>query len=922
MTVTTTAFLHEEQRFCKPTGEVFTLNQQERSNGHFKLQYSTQQDQYVREYGDGNKSHTVNGWETGLFYQRGIKYGSEERPLVAWKFEFGALKIQEGKIACSSNHDGSLKWRLFAHDESGKPLSKTDIQGDLDFGSSDMRGTSYLILTGLLDSNIDPRHLFQDTGAEDPLFTIDVKLRLGKTSQDKANDLSVAAMMNDVDAIDKLLENYNLQDIASRNSEGDTAVHVAAKCESKNVLLHLLKLRPDLQEAENSENKTPMQCTSERIQQVVQFRINSATVVDSMPSDTERQSIGFELLSDRDLDLDSAGHTKYAKSLANALYSTKLPTPLTIGILGPCGSGKTFLVKLLTRILCKMQSAYRASQGDAWSEFKLLLLILFYYPPPPQKVFDTNETDFIFVKFNAWEYAGSNVLWAGIVTNLVGKIERYAGYWKTRFFRIVAKPSELCLQSKSAKGEPKKISRKTKIIVPIPNFLLLAFLILLFIVGVILAILIGVCEIEIDSELESNTTSPESDSQLTVSKAVIAIEGAIVTVLSMALVTNIKNIVNVVSTLIKSQKAKIESMVNKPNFSDKLGFMADIKREVLIASALINWIARYKKKPVRVVITVDDLDRCSYDKAVDVIDAMKILLSDENSPFICIVAIDPRIVAGAIEKRLGAVSEKAFLTGHEYLKRFLQIRFCVPLMTQKSKRSYLEQLKINASSGNQENFSEGEEKMGNGKMYLMEPKTRQRRMGDNKEETELLDVSVNNNTEDDTFMKSMLDELQNGVLKFIKGCPRSIKNIYNTLCVTAHMVKVMGRPPAFLPSELVLWIVLLDQWPYRSAHMIHFIEDSFEKRDLGVEMSHTVKLSDKLKDICQLIKDRLDKPRDWKMLITLDADPELFEKLLNTEMESFDVEDVRQILPYTIHLDPAIMYSIRHAQAKCDIKNR
>ncbi|XP_070579627.1 NTPase KAP family P-loop domain-containing protein 1-like isoform X1 [Ptychodera flava] len=607
--------------------------------------------------------------------------------------------------------------------------------------------------------------------------------------------------------------------------------------------------------------------------------------------------------------------------IANALYSKKLPTPLTIGILGPCGSGKTFLLTLLTSMLCKMQSAYRASRGGAWSEFKLLLLILFYYPPPPQKVFDTNEMDFIFVKFNAWEYAGSNVLWAGIVTNLVGKIERYVGYWKTRFFRIVANPSELYLQGKNAKGETKQILRKTKIIVPIPNFCLLAFLILLFIVGVILAILIGIGEIKLDSELESNTTIPESDSPFTFSNAVIAVEGAIVTVLSMALVTNVKNIVNVVSTLIKSQKAKIESMVNKPNFSDKLGFMADIKREVLIASALINWIARYKKKPVRVVITVDDLDKCSHDKAVDVIDAMKILLSDENSPFICIVAIDPRIVAGAIEKRLGAVSEKAFLTGNEYLKRFLQIRFCVPLMTQKSKRSYLEQLKINASSGNQEKLSEedGEKKIRNGKKHLMEPKTRQRRMKINEEETEFLEVSVNKNNEDDTFMKSMLDELQNGVLKYIEGCPRSIKNIYNTLCITAHMVKVMGRPPAFLPSELVLWIVLLDQWPYRSAHMIHFIEDNFEKKDLGVEMSHTVKLSDKLKGICQLIKDRLDKPRDWKMLLTLDADPELFEKLLNTEMENFDVEDVRQILPYTIHLDPAIMYSIRHAQARCDI---
>ena len=47
----------------------------------------------------------------------------------------------------------------------------------------------------------------------------------------------------------------------------------------------------------------------------------------------------------------------------------------------------------------------------------------------------TYSCRFIFVHFNAWEYVGSDLLWAGIVTNLASAIEAKFGVVTSRIFR-------------------------------------------------------------------------------------------------------------------------------------------------------------------------------------------------------------------------------------------------------------------------------------------------------------------------------------------------------------------------------------------------------------------------------------------------------------------------------------------------------
>ncbi|XP_077980273.1 NTPase KAP family P-loop domain-containing protein 1-like [Glandiceps talaboti] len=923
---------HERERYCRTNGSVFTLNSIERQLGEFHLQYSSKRGRYER--GDkSNEFPNVEGWEAGAFYHKGIDVNrnveqnghvpgstNEVTSLIAWKFDFGAYRVNTGKIKCLTHP--SLKWRLFTRkDGDGYPW-QSEITGTHHL--TDVRGTSFLILTAIFPNHL-PNQDLPDVLKEGynacHLFKISVNLERHQQQVDKGNDLSAAAMSNDVDRIDGILQaEYRQDDLKAWNSEGDTALHVAFKCRSNDMGIHLIQKYPELKHIENKHNEKPWTYASKKMKRLVE-NYQYEDTEDEHKQYNEKRCVGYDLRNDRDIGKDAIGHDTYAKGLANALFSPRLPTPLTVGIFGPWGSGKTFLLKRLKQTMRGMARGYRISRAKLWSEFKLLLRIIFFLPPPPTMHYDTNEMDFVFVNFEAWQFAGCDKLWAGIVTNLVSRVERYAGYWKTRFFRIVVKQRELTWRK--TKDKDKKLKpRKT---IGIPNFAWAVFILIILIVGIVLAVLIGTGELIISDSSANATNSTTGEDEGALKKGLVAIEGAIATVLGGAVIINIKNVGNGVMTFSRSQKSKIEGMVNKPDIQGKLGFMAGVKKEVLIAARLISWISRYREVPIRIVISVDDLDRVDRKKAVEVIEAITVLLSDENSPFICILAVDPRIISEAIEDSLGNISKNAYVTGQEYLKKFIQVTFCIPPMTTRSKQKFLEHLKVEARTrladenlsddnddddDDDDDNSDGEKTKGKSSQKSSDRDVRPFTCWSGNKSEDLTEVIV----DCDMYMEDLLKEFRDlSILHYMQGNPRTIKRIFNLLCLTAHMVKVSGGPK-FLPRDMVLWTVLVDQWPYRTNQMIHCIEDNIQRQELGIQ-AEKITQSLKLKEVLKLVKDRLQKPKDWQMLMALDKDPEMLVRFLSTEMKHFEVRDALQIVRHTPHLDRSIMFSIAHAEA-------
>ena len=87
----------------------------------------------------------------------------------------------------------------------------------------------------------------------------------------------------------------------------------------------------------------------------------------------------------------------------------------------------------------------------------------------------------------------------------------------------------------------------------------------------------------------------------------------------------------------------------KTTFTETLGIQAEIQKELI---HLVNtWIKPKSNK--KLVLFVDDLDRCSGEKAIEIIDALRIMLDDDKlkDKLLVITAIDERILQLAVFKK-------------------------------------------------------------------------------------------------------------------------------------------------------------------------------------------------------------------------------------------------------------------------------
>ena len=116
----------------------------------------------------------------------------------------------------------------------------------------------------------------------------------------------------------------------------------------------------------------------------------------------------------RELKEDRLGFDRYAAVLARRIIDPEEPTPMTIGIHGPWGSGKTSMIRLIQRYLdrtCSSEDLKRFDQtpldGDrrfskAWPES---------HPSDRLTV----------INFNAWQYGDAQFLWRALVLALIEK---------------------------------------------------------------------------------------------------------------------------------------------------------------------------------------------------------------------------------------------------------------------------------------------------------------------------------------------------------------------------------------------------------------------------------------------------------------------------------------------------------------------
>jgi hypothetical protein len=348
--------------------------------------------------------------------------------------------------------------------------------------------------------------------------------------------------------------------------------------------------------------------------------------------------------------------------------------------------------------------------------------------------------------------------------------------------------------------------------------------------------------------------------------------------------------------------------------------MADIKDEI----SFIGKLLRKGKKghPTRFILFIDDLDRCQHQKAVEVMQAIMLLLTDEDgSPFVIFLGIDARVVVRAIEESYGDVLVKAGINGYEYLDKIVQVPFVIPLARQAEINTYVESL----LSPEEEPKTTAEKLMPQAEAeptQATQPLTKDQSVSDQPTSNDvsepqaatLLDaLETNQETKRETELRASPEQLipveftqsERGALRACAADlidnPRKIKRIINI-----YRLARLIMPSSIQSYQAIRWILITEQWPLHAAWIIQYIENDAKMKNKFVDKSIVEVFKAAKNDIHSAAMERL---------LEVDAAPHLFEQFIK-KRPIFSVTEIKALLPLTFNLNPAIRSEVRKQSIK------
>ncbi|RXM35322.1 NTPase KAP family P-loop domain-containing protein 1 [Acipenser ruthenus] len=382
--------------------------------------------------------------------------------------------------------------------------------------------------------------------------------------------------------------------------------------------------------------------------------------------------------------------------------------------------------------------------------------------------------------------------------------------------------------------------------------------------------------------------------------------------------------------LMFNQDFKIQRQMDAPKMSAQLGFMNEVRKEVEILINFIRFMEVYERRNIRVVLEITNLDRCTPEKIAGVLDAINILLSGENIPFISILAIDPRVIVKSVES-----FESVNKNGYKFLNRIVTLPFTVPEMDISSKREVFRKL-----AERQSEFPEdGQLEENQGISYEAErskvleescmesgiahesqiplisctPDRRERNVGILKIVKELIKETLQVISEEGDEGNFKYYLMENSI---------HMRRIINSVRVS---ITIMASQREELPParEIAAWIVLANQWPCRLSWILQCIEDDEQRAEIDKDFTGEDSIDETklLWDVfCEsmlefhLIKDQI------KNFLEIDGDPELFEMFLKKDF-LLTIQQANCFKAFTVNLDPSIKKELELIRGSKNLKD-
>ncbi|XP_056134818.1 NTPase KAP family P-loop domain-containing protein 1 [Lampris incognitus] len=596
----------------------------------------------------------------------------------------------------------------------------------------------------------------------------------------------------------------------------------------------------------------------------------------------------------------------HAYALAKTLV--KVASPVTVGLYSACENRINMILKqmevYMEREALRMEQEYNGRSRPRPVKLSLTGLLaligrlLFYKPIWTEESQQHHNIRFIYVHFSAWHFSGSDLLWAGLTIRLFQAMQVNFGKLPIGLYRMAQYDEDDEVVEKTVEDGPNEW--RSKKLCCCPLWLVCLATLLTALIIMVLLVILGFPKENVD------TGESEGGDEMSNSKVGV-LEGVAIAALGVPAAGAVRFIFLMGKNLIFTQDLNIRRGMDNEQVSNKLGFMNEVRKEMWLLSNFIHFMELFERRRIRVVLKITNLDRCSPRKIVAVLDAMNILLSEVDSPFISLLAVNPEVVVQKVNFADGWFSKED--RAYAFLNRIVTLAFTVPPLCDASKCKVFHsltcpefakdlQIKTDEQSSKPayplDDFSVANAEINESLNPLIDTTTAA--WEPSEEEVENLISSA---------FKSILSSHNGNLTSYILDDSISMRRVINSIRVTVIIMTTfkVQLPP---PEHIAAWVILANHWPCRLSWIFQCLEDDQQRAEIDAT---NVAATDKSKTLWEIFRES--RAELYMMreqiddLLENDSDPEMFERFLKVDFQ-FTVEDLERFKLATVNLDDSI----------------
>ncbi|XP_030768252.1 kinase D-interacting substrate of 220 kDa B isoform X3 [Sitophilus oryzae] len=744
--------------------------------------------------------------------------------------------------------------------------------------------------------------------------------------------------------------------VSATDKKGDTALHIAMRARSKAIVEILLRnpKHSQLLYRPNRSGETP-------------YNIDM-----NHPKTILGQIFGARRLNTNEDNENMLGYDLYSSALADILSEPSLSMPITVGLYAKWGSGKSFLLNKLreemknfarewvdpvfqftsllflvmlhfaivvgTFVYILTETTTDKLQPELWSigiaigfyllgilflvfvwfaskrydwdwpynfnveltrkmnNLRLVLQILFCHPPgmTGQDGISAQPIRFYFTDHTrvSSTTGGENSV-VQMIGSLYDSIESHYGTMATRLYRA--------FKPKPVKSASSWSWRK---MCCLPYIIIFEITFFMVILG-ISALTYYLVRVNSGETITINMTKSTLEIILIVAALLLAV----------ATIANAYTWSKLFRSVLFSQRRHLQRSIAKLETVKSEGFLQTLRQEVNLMKDMVKCLDSLSAQQTRLVIVVDGLDSCEQEKVLLILDTVHLLFSDANSPFIVILAIDPHVIAKAVEMNTRRLFSESNIGGHNYLSNMVHLPFYLQnsglRKVKVAQQTASAHKKSNAGgwSENDENLntflarSSSSRRLSNENILMSASRENLKYSGNRKGSRKLkLSESIASSIGSNLNRIGGAQDLTKMLLTddyFSDVNPRSMRRLMNVVYITGRLLKAFQID--FNWYRLASWINITEQWPFRTSWIIYHFDLYEDQLDDNTPLKS---IYDKIRPLIPSIKDS-------EPLLELDRDEKKFDIFLTFHRSSLLVSDLKIFLPFTINLDPYLKKVIK-----------